>query len=74
MTVCGKTVAQMYDQLFNFITKKHHKSLKQLKSYNCEIPEITHNYKEFQDPVIGTVYYQLQCTVMQYLHGWVTNF
>ena len=54
MTVCGKIVGQMYDHLFNFITRKHHKSSKkQLISYNCEIPEITRNYKEFQDPVIG---------------------
>ena len=54
MTVCGKTVTQKYDQIFNFFTRKRHKSVKHLqKSYNCEIPEVAYNYKEFQDPVIG---------------------
>ena len=50
MTVCGKTVTQRCDQIFNFFTKKHQKSV---KSYSCEIPETAYNYKEFQDPVIG---------------------
>ena len=54
MTVCGKTVTQKCDQIFNFFTRKCYKSVKQLqKSYNCEIPEVTYNYQEFQDPVIG---------------------
>ena len=51
MTVCGKTVTQKCDKIFNFFTRKCRKSVK--KSYNCEIPEVAYNYKEFQDPLIG---------------------
>ena len=51
MTVCGKTVTQRCDKIFNFFTRKCRKSVK--KSYNCEIPEVAYNYMEFQDPLIG---------------------
>ena len=54
MTVCGKTVTQRCDQIFNFLTKNCHKSVKQSQSsYSCEIPEVAYDYKEFQDPLIG---------------------
>ena len=54
MTVCGKIIAQKCDQIFNFFTRKCRKSVKQLQnSYSCEIPEVTYNYQEFQDSLIG---------------------
>ena len=54
MAVCGKTVTQKCDQIFNFFTRKCYKSVKHLqKGYNCEIPEVTYKYQEFQDPLIG---------------------
>ena len=45
MTVCGKTVKQGYDKVFNFFTRKH-KPVKHLQNnYSCEIPMVTYNYK-----------------------------
>ena len=50
MTVCGKTVKPRCDKVLNFLTRKH-KHL--LKNYSSEIPMVSYNYQEFQDPLIG---------------------
>ena len=53
MTVCGETVKQKCDKVFNFFTKKRKSVDKSQKSYSCEIPMVSYNNQQFQDPLIG---------------------
>ena len=53
MTVCGETVEQRYGKVFNFFTKKCKSVDKSQKSYSSEIPMVSYNYQQFQDPLIG---------------------
>ena len=53
MTVCGETVKQRCDKVFNYFTKKRKSVDKSQKSYSCEIPMVSYNYQQFQDPLIG---------------------
>ena len=53
MTVCGETVEQRYGKIFNFFTKKCKSVDKSQKSYSSEIPMVSYNYQQFQDPLIG---------------------
>ena len=53
ITVCGKTVRAICKKIF-YIFMKNHKPAKDLQnSYSCEIPMVTYNYQQFQDPLIG---------------------
>ena len=53
MSVCGKVIKQRCDKLFNFFTKKRKSADQSQKSYSCEIPMVSYNYQQFQDPLIG---------------------
>ena len=58
--VIKKRLLSLYhDVLAGLFSKSHKKSQdKQIELYHCNIPEVTYNYHEYQEPLIGQEYCQ----------------
>ena len=52
MTTCGDGVKQKCKLIINCLKRQKHHIVSAPKKLSCQIPEVTYNYQEFQEPLI----------------------